>query len=201
MVPGPIEAVDKDALQALIDNQVPEGKTIEYKREIPSTAESMMIPLLATVSSFANTAGGDLLIGIEADKGVPTKLLGVKTNDTDAEKLQLEQVLRSGIEPRLPLVEIHPILIGNDKHTYGQLEFIVAGLLRTVWFGTASFMLAIPRVVMNLMSESSGRPLTCQRLSPLGSATFALIALHEYTVARHQSLLNRVDAWWFTFFH
>ena len=118
MVPGPIEAVDKDALQALIDNQIPEGKTIEYKREIPSTAESKMIPLLATVSSFANTAGGDLLIGIETDKGVPTKLLGVKTNDTDAEKLQLEQVLRSGIEPRLPLVDIHPILIGNDKHVW-----------------------------------------------------------------------------------
>ena len=118
MVPGPIEAVDKDALQALIDNQVPEGKTIEYKREIPSTAESKMIPLLATVSSFANTAGGDLLIGIEADKGVPTKLLGVKTSDTDAEKLRLEQVLRSGIEPRLPLVDIRPIAIGLDKYVW-----------------------------------------------------------------------------------
>ena len=118
MVPGPIEAVDKDALQALIDNQVPEGKTIEYKREIPSTAESKMIPLLATVSSFANTARGDLLIGIEADKGVPTKLLGVKTNNTDEETLRLEQVLRSGIEPRLPLVDIRPIAIGNDKHVW-----------------------------------------------------------------------------------
>ena len=118
MVPGPIEAVDKDALQALIDNQIPEGKTIEYKREIPSTAESKMIPLLATVSSFTNTAGGDLLIGIEADKGVPTKLLGVEANDTDAEKLRLEQVLRSGIEPRLPFVDIRPIEIGNDKHVW-----------------------------------------------------------------------------------
>lgn len=117
MVPVPIEAVDKDALQALIDNQVNEGKTIEYKREIPSTAESKMIPLLAAVSSFANTAGGDLLVGIEADKGLPTKLLGVKTNDTDAEKLRLEQALRSGIEPR-PLFDIRPIVIGNDKHVW-----------------------------------------------------------------------------------
>ena len=117
MVPGPIEAVDKDALQALIDNQVPEGKTIEYKSKIPSAAESEMIPLLATVSSFANTTGGDLLIGIEADKGVPTKLLGVEANDTDAEKLRLEQVLRSGIEPRPP-VDIRPIAIGNDKYVW-----------------------------------------------------------------------------------
>ena len=87
MIPRPIEAVDEAALNSLIENQVSEGKTMEYKRELSIAADSKKIPLLATVSSFANTAGGDLLIGVEAVSGSPVDLPGVKTDDVDAEKL------------------------------------------------------------------------------------------------------------------
>ena len=118
MIPGPVEAVDEAALQALIADQVYEGKTIEYKRDMSSSAESKMIPLLATVSSFANTAGGDLLIGVDANNGVPIQLSGVKTDNTDAEILRLEQVLRNGIEPRLPRVEIRPIALASGRYVW-----------------------------------------------------------------------------------
>ena len=118
MIPRPIEAVDEAALNSLIENQVSEGKTMEYKRELSIAADSKKIPLLATVSSFANTAGGDLLIGVEAVSGSPVDLPGVKTDDVDAEKLRLEQVLRSGIEPRVPRVDIHPISLASGKYVW-----------------------------------------------------------------------------------
>ena len=38
----------------------PEGKTIEFKRDLSSTAG-----VLRTVVAFANTAGGTVLIGVE----------------------------------------------------------------------------------------------------------------------------------------
>lgn len=94
MIPAPIEEVDVDALRALITNGVREGKTIEYKHAMPGTAESNVVPFLATVSSFANTAGGDLLLGIDAVDGVPTALPGIEIDNLDQETLRLEHVNR-----------------------------------------------------------------------------------------------------------
>ena len=64
---------------------VPEGKAIGYKREIPGKGASDVVTLLVTVSSFANTEGGDLHLGVKANKGVPTELLGIEINNLDRE--------------------------------------------------------------------------------------------------------------------
>ena len=116
MISGAIKDLDENTLQALITNQVPEGKTIEYKREFPGTAESKEIPLLATVASFANTYGGDLLIGVEASEGLPTQLVGVEIENVDGEILPLDHVLRSGLEPRVPHVDIRTITVGDGRY-------------------------------------------------------------------------------------
>ena len=102
MIPGPIKDVDVRALQALITNEVREGKTIEYKLKMPGSANSDVVPFLATVSSFANTGGGDLLIGVEAVDGVPKHLPGLEIDNLDKDTLRIEQVIRSNIEPRVP---------------------------------------------------------------------------------------------------
>ena len=50
----------------------PEGKTLEFKRDISS-----LKPILKTLVAFANTAGGILIIGRENDEtvhGVPEVL-------------------------------------------------------------------------------------------------------------------------------
>ena len=116
MIPGAINDVDKDALRGLVMNQVREGKTIEYKREMPGGAKSDFVPLLATVSSLANTAGGDLLLGVEAIDGVPTGLPGIVVDNLDREILRLEHLLLNGVEPRIPHVDIHPIAVADDKY-------------------------------------------------------------------------------------
>ncbi len=71
MIPGHIDDIDVDPLQALIAKGVREGKTIEYERAVPGGADGDLVPFLAPISSLANTAEGDLLLGVEANNSMP----------------------------------------------------------------------------------------------------------------------------------
>lgn len=116
MLPVTIKDVDVPILQTLIVNGVREEKTIEYKREMPGAADSDAVRFLATVSSFANTAGGDILLGVEAIDGVPVKLPGIEIDNLDREKLRIEHVLLNGLVPRLPQVDIHPVMVEDKRY-------------------------------------------------------------------------------------
>src|SRR5580704_13807656 len=99
MIPKSIHEITFDDLNALV-GLVREGKMIEFKREMQAKTRDEGIKFLAAVSSFANTGGGDLLIGIEARAGLATAIPGVAFPDLDAEKLRLLQLLANGLEPR-----------------------------------------------------------------------------------------------------
>ena len=43
MIPGPIKDAGIDAIRTLIADRVPEGKTIEYKREMPGGADKDLV--------------------------------------------------------------------------------------------------------------------------------------------------------------
>jgi hypothetical protein len=101
MIPKRLDDVTEGDLVALIENQVREGRTIEYKRELPSNSEPGKVKFLAGTSSFANTSGGDILFGIEEEKGLPTQIVGIQASDLDREILRLEQTMDSGLEPRI----------------------------------------------------------------------------------------------------
>ena len=115
MLPVGIENVDLAALQPLVDNGVAEGKTIEYKRELPGPRDRDKVWFPEAVSAFANTAGGDLLLGVEEKQGVPVALPGVQIDNVDAEKLRLEQILQNGLQPRLPRVDIRPVEVAAGR--------------------------------------------------------------------------------------
>ncbi len=107
----------EEDLQVLVDNSVLESKTIEYKQSLPSNSESDKKEFLADVSSFANASGGDLIFGIIADKktGTPKSLEGLIIENIDQEILRLENMIRGGIEPRMPSVSTEPIKLSNSK--------------------------------------------------------------------------------------
>ena len=89
-----------DILQ-LIENGIAESKTIEYKRELPENSSESKKEFLADVSSFANSEGGDILFGIEAESGIPIKLSNLDIADNDKASLQYESIIRDGIAPRI----------------------------------------------------------------------------------------------------
>jgi hypothetical protein len=101
MIPKPLSDISEADLQHLKEAGVEEGKTIEYKRELPGTRDEDKREFLADVSSFANTDGGDILYGADEDRGVITSLMGVSSPDFDIEKSRLESLIRDGIAPRI----------------------------------------------------------------------------------------------------
>jgi hypothetical protein len=95
-----LNQIDEAQLQRLIDGRASETREIEYKRDIYGNADRDHAEYLADISSFANTVGGDLVIGMAASSGVPTAFAPL-TMDPDVEVLRLENIARSGIQPRL----------------------------------------------------------------------------------------------------
>lgn len=115
MISKPIEQVTKDDIIRLIDNQVPEGRTIEYKRELPGTGDGDKVKFLKAVSGMANTDGGDLIYGIDASDGIPMSGPGFPTSQADQVKLRLEGMLQTSVDPRIPSVVLHTVPLEADS--------------------------------------------------------------------------------------
>lgn len=116
MIAKSIDQITEEDLQALKDNSVSEGKTIEYKQLLPSKSDSGKKEFLADVSSFANASGGDLIYGVSESKGIITAIDGLEVDDIDQEISRLENIIRTGIEPRTPAHRIQPVELKNSKH-------------------------------------------------------------------------------------
>lgn len=96
----PLDAIEESDLQRLIDARVEEKRDIEYKRDTYGNRDRDHGEFLADVSSFANTAGGEIVIGMAEQGGVATGFSPLQI-DTNAEILRLENIARSGLQPRI----------------------------------------------------------------------------------------------------
>jgi hypothetical protein len=94
------DGITIDDLNAQIVAAVPEGTLVDYKREMYGRGDADTKEFLKDVSSFANTSGGHLLIGIDETEGIPTRIVPI-TGDPDQDLQRLESLARDGIEPRI----------------------------------------------------------------------------------------------------
>jgi hypothetical protein len=97
----PLDQIDQSQLQRLIDGRAVETRDIEYKRQSYGNADKDHGEFLADVSSFANTSGGDIVIGMTAQSGIPTGFNPIAIETADTEILRLESIARSGLQPRV----------------------------------------------------------------------------------------------------
>jgi hypothetical protein len=114
MIPKRLEDISEDDVVALIENQVREGRTIDYKRELPGNSDGNKKEFLADVSSFANTSGGDLIFGMAEVEACPSEIVGLQSGDLDKERQRLESIMASGLEPRIRY-EVRDISCAGDK--------------------------------------------------------------------------------------
>lgn len=114
MISKNLNQIAKEDLQLLIQDSVPEGKTIEYKIQFPDNSDAARKEFLADISSFANASGGDLIFGMEENSGIPTSIVGITTDNPDLEIRRFEDIIRSGIEPRVG-VAVHTVKLSDNK--------------------------------------------------------------------------------------
>lgn len=107
MIRKSLDLVDEAVLAELVANQVSEGRSLEFKRDLPGGADADIKEFLADVTSLTNAQGGDLVFGIAEQDGVASELPGVQIENRDAALLRLENILRDGVEPRLSGTRFH----------------------------------------------------------------------------------------------
>jgi hypothetical protein len=91
--------------------------------------------LLADVSSFANTAGGDLVFGMAESAGAPTAIPGVQIGNTDQEILRFDSIIRDGLSPRIrhttravPLANGgYVLIIRSERSWFGPHRVVFKG--------------------------------------------------------------------------
>jgi predicted HTH transcriptional regulator len=71
----PLHALNEADLVALVHEREPEGKTLDYKPDAVGRTDEAKKEFLYDVTSFANSAGGHLIFGIEEQAGAPTVLV------------------------------------------------------------------------------------------------------------------------------
>src|SRR6266496_6765785 len=105
------DLLERDLLDQ-IQAGVPEGVLVDYKRDIYGRADADVKEFLKDVSSFANTSGGHLIIGIDEAAGIPSAICAV-AGDADAELQRLENLARDGIEPRIAGLRMKAVNIAS----------------------------------------------------------------------------------------
>jgi hypothetical protein len=110
----------KADLQRLVDEGLEESLTLDYKAS-PSLSRDGKAPeeLCKDVSALANSAGGQLIYGIEEDKaaGKPSRLDGGVV-DPKITREWIEQILNSKVQPRMDGVRIDRINMETGKFGY-----------------------------------------------------------------------------------
>jgi len=112
MIPKAIDTIAFKDIDNLINQQVTENRSLEFKRDLIGSKDEDKREFLADISAFANTAGGDLIFGVEEDGGRATAIAPINVIDPDAELRRLEDILRSGVDPRIPKYEFRWISNG-----------------------------------------------------------------------------------------
>jgi len=103
-----IREVTYDDLIALRDNQVPESHTLDFKRDFPFDREGRL-NLAADVVAFANTRGGDLILGADEHEGVIARFVPIHLDNRDEALRTLQSAMVDLIEPKVPGIHFEAV--------------------------------------------------------------------------------------------
>ena len=110
----PFDQLSATDILALVEGGVEESRTLDFKRELPDNSERDKQKLRSHVCAFANSAGGDLIYGVDETAGKACSLVGLDAADADAAIQRLQQMLLSGIAPRVD-VQIRAVPLGGGR--------------------------------------------------------------------------------------
>ena len=82
-------------LQALVNARIPEGRCLDFKRDLYERTDDAK----REVSAMANALGGYLLIGIEEENGIASGGVDVDAGNPNALVRGIAKSIRASIEP------------------------------------------------------------------------------------------------------
>lgn len=117
----PLDQLEFSHFQALQADDVREGPHLDYKWELPTNwNDEAKREFLADVSSFANAGGGDIVWGVEEAKdannentGAIKALHGLPDLNEDAVTRNMQQILATGLDPKVPGISFRAIPTGT----------------------------------------------------------------------------------------
>jgi hypothetical protein len=105
-------------IRSLQNSGVPEGKSIDYKEALHLGKADEKKEFAADITSFSNTVGGYLVFGVKEEGGVITEIKGFDFGNQDELKLQIENILRDTVEPRIIGLQMKFIDLENGKSIF-----------------------------------------------------------------------------------
>jgi hypothetical protein len=125
MIQKAFDDITKADIDFLIENKIAEFKTLEYKEKLPGSTDKDKKEFLADIASFANTSGGDIIYGIKAavdsdgkKTGAPEKVVPLQGKNSDEAKLMIENIIRTGIAPRISVHVKEITGCGDDSNGF-----------------------------------------------------------------------------------
>lgn len=118
------EYTEQDVL-SLIENKVPESKILDYKRELQFDEKSK-VEFIYDVSSFYNTEGGCIVVGLDEEKDEEKKGLGiprlpdtpVTVSNFDSLLLRIQDAVRQSTNPSITNLQFSSLLSLNGSHVF-----------------------------------------------------------------------------------
>lgn len=116
MIDKSLEQIAQADLEALVAKAATEGRRLDFKVAFPDAGDKAVRELLADVTSFANTDGGDIIVGIRDDgNGVAAEVAGISTASLDNELLRIEGQIRDCIDPRVPAFHVQTVALDTGR--------------------------------------------------------------------------------------
>src|SRR6266851_6119899 len=112
---------NKADLDRLLTDDIKESLTLDYKRAaaLAKTTPKRDSELFKDVSAFANSAGGQIVYGIEEEGPHPKRVQDVDAiNPAEVSREWIEQVIDSNVQPRITGLHIQPIDVAPGRVAY-----------------------------------------------------------------------------------
>jgi Putative DNA-binding domain len=103
-------------LERLITDQVQESLTLDYKASA-ALGRDKIREICKDVSAFANSAGGQILYGIEENGHLPMRI-DDGVDPAAVRKEWIEQIIDSNVQPRIEGLRIQPIPLASGRTAY-----------------------------------------------------------------------------------
>lgn len=112
----PIDEITAGDILHLINIKYPENKNLDYKRELRLDTEYSKRDFVNDICAYANTEGGDLVIGISEFDGEPSRVYGIRFNvliwkNIDDYTKAIIDIARAYSEPNIPDIQIRALKV------------------------------------------------------------------------------------------